>query len=359
MRIHSPFTIHHLAFFLFLLLTPSIVMAEEQLTRRDGFLLIWQSIRRPAIQTQYADFEDLDEEDEGHTEITWAKRRKILEDRTHFYPDEPLTLHDALLWLYRTRNIDEIQYMSIRDLPKMMERYPLVLQDADLSEPFGSRERLISLIQDLQKQLHDEEHFASYYADDFHGQGTAFGETFDMNAITAAHRSFPHNTLVRVTNVENGKTVVVRINDRGPYVQHHNVANRSIDLSRAAFAEIAPISRGVIKVKLARLGDKKLVDSCTEQPRRYARRITRDVHFHRGLPTTWNVGEQLTLSSPKWFVVRSVEYPDGFVQNRQIWIDHEEKYHFTPSTPGTYRFRIGTAFGRSRLFKMKVVDCGV
>ena len=82
---------------------------------------------------------------------------------------------------------------------------------------------------------------ASYYDEP---QGTASGETFDPEAFTAASKSLPFNTRVRVTNVANGKYVVVRINDRGPYV-----AGRCLDLSRAAFRKIANLSTGVVDVR--------------------------------------------------------------------------------------------------------------
>ena len=61
------------------------------------------------------------------------------------------------------------------------------------------------------------EGIASYYAHDFHGKQTSNGETYDMNSLTAAHRTFPFGTKVRVTNLENHKTVIVRVNDRGPF----------------------------------------------------------------------------------------------------------------------------------------------
>ena len=89
---------------------------------------------------------------------------------------------------------------------------------------------------------------ASYYGSKHHGKRTASGERFDQNAMTAAHRSLPFDTRVRVTNTRNGKSVVVRINDRGPYVR-----NRIIDLSKAAFRSIANPLSGVIPVRLERL----------------------------------------------------------------------------------------------------------
>ncbi len=87
---------------------------------------------------------------------------------------------------------------------------------------------------------------ASYYAGTFHGKTTASGEVYDASQMTAAHRTLPFGSHVRVTNTENGQSVVVRINDRGPYGQQ----GRIIDLSKAAFEAIAPLSRGVIDVKV-------------------------------------------------------------------------------------------------------------
>jgi rare lipoprotein A len=82
---------------------------------------------------------------------------------------------------------------------------------------------------------------ASFYDEP---QETANGETFNPDALTAAHKTLPFNTQVRVTNQANGKSVIVRINDRGPYV-----SGRCLDLSRAAFATIASTSAGVANVK--------------------------------------------------------------------------------------------------------------
>lgn len=86
---------------------------------------------------------------------------------------------------------------------------------------------------------------ASYYGRRFHGRRTANGERFDMRAMTAAHRTLPFGTLVRVTNTRNGREVTVRINDRGPFIR-----GRSIDLSRAAAKQIGMISRGHAPVQM-------------------------------------------------------------------------------------------------------------
>jgi rare lipoprotein A len=86
---------------------------------------------------------------------------------------------------------------------------------------------------------------ASFYADKFQSRKTASGERFDQSAYTAAHKKLPFGTRVRVTNIENGKSVIVRINDRGPFVR-----GRIIDLSRSAFNRIGNTRDGVIKVKI-------------------------------------------------------------------------------------------------------------
>jgi rare lipoprotein A len=90
-----------------------------------------------------------------------------------------------------------------------------------------------------------EEGLASWYGGKFHGRRTASGEIFDTNKFTAAHKTLPFGTLVLVTNLDNGKTAVVRINDRGPFV-----AGRIIDLSRAAAAAIGMTGKGVAPVRI-------------------------------------------------------------------------------------------------------------
>ena len=86
---------------------------------------------------------------------------------------------------------------------------------------------------------------ASYYADFYEGRTTANGEIYRQNKITAAHKTLPFGTKVKVTNLANNKTVVVRINDRGPYIK-----GRIIDLTKAAAKEIDMIGAGISKVKI-------------------------------------------------------------------------------------------------------------
>jgi rare lipoprotein A len=90
---------------------------------------------------------------------------------------------------------------------------------------------------------------ASWYGMDFHGRKTSNGEIYDMYKTTAAHKTFPMNTIVKVTSIKNGKSVIVRINDRGPFVQ-----NRIIDLSYAAALAIDMTGSGTAPVKLEVLG---------------------------------------------------------------------------------------------------------
>ena len=90
-----------------------------------------------------------------------------------------------------------------------------------------------------------EEGSASYYADSLSGNPTASGEPYDKDALTAAHRTLAFDTMVKVTNLDNGKTVVVRINDRGPHTK-----NRIIDVSGAAAKQLDLIDSGTAKVRL-------------------------------------------------------------------------------------------------------------
>ena len=87
---------------------------------------------------------------------------------------------------------------------------------------------------------------ASFYGSELHGRRTASGERFDMHALTAAHRTLPFGTRLLVTNPSNGRTVTVRVNDRGPF---HG--GRIIDLSRAAATQIGLVARGHGRVELA------------------------------------------------------------------------------------------------------------
>lgn len=92
---------------------------------------------------------------------------------------------------------------------------------------------------------------ASFYNDTFEGKTTANGEVYKRNKMTAAHRTLPFNTKIKVTNLANKKSVIVRVNDRGPFVK-----DRIVDLSKEAAVKLDFIDKGVTKVSLVVLGSK-------------------------------------------------------------------------------------------------------
>lgn len=93
---------------------------------------------------------------------------------------------------------------------------------------------------------------ASYYGKKFHGKKTANGEIYNMYAFTAAHKTLPLGTMVKVTNIANKKSIIVKINDRGPYIQ-----GRIIDLSYAAAKKLDYVGNGTaeVKIKVLKFGD--------------------------------------------------------------------------------------------------------
>ena len=95
---------------------------------------------------------------------------------------------------------------------------------------------------------------SSFYAEDFHGKLTANGEVYDMYGLTAAHKTLPLNTIVRVTNLVNNKSLILRINDRGPYVK-----GRILDCSYGAAKKLDFIVQGItdVKIEVIEWGDNK------------------------------------------------------------------------------------------------------
>ena len=108
-----------------------------------------------------------------------------------------------------------------------------------------------------------EHGLASWYGKEFDGLPTASGETFRPEKVSAAHRTLPLGTLVEVTNEKNGKSVRVKVNDRGPFV-----AGRIVDLSRAAAAEIGSVGDGVVPVtlRIVTLGDNSRIRAKSDEP---------------------------------------------------------------------------------------------
>jgi len=93
---------------------------------------------------------------------------------------------------------------------------------------------------------------ASWYGPGFHGKLTANGEIYNQMALTAAHKEMPFGTFLRVTNLRNGKSVIIRINDRGPYIE-----GRELDLSKGTAIALGMVKKGVIKVKVEEIGLKE------------------------------------------------------------------------------------------------------
>lgn len=103
--------------------------------------------------------------------------------------------------------------------------------------------------QPAENPTYDEVGVASWYGDAFNGKPTATGEIFDMHALTAAHKTLPLPALVEVTNLANGRSVVLRVNDRGPFVD-----DRIIDLSRGAATELGLLNAGLGEVRVRYVG---------------------------------------------------------------------------------------------------------
>ncbi len=111
---------------------------------------------------------------------------------------------------------------------------------------------------------YEETGIASWYGGEFHGRNTSNGETYNMHDMTAAHKVLPMNTMLLVTNLRNGKQVVVRVNDRGPFVQ-----GRIIDLSYSAASKIGMHHTGTAKVRLVALGEVRKINGKRQFTRRF------------------------------------------------------------------------------------------
>lgn len=146
-------------------------------------------------------------------------------------------------------------------------------------------------------QLHynyDEVGYASWYGERFHRSKTALGDCFDMNGLTAAHRFLPLPSVVRVTNLENGRSVILVVNDRGPFVRTTGKRKRIIDISKRAAAILGVADQGVIKVRVTclkaasiRLAQQKgRKPYCTPAEIYYVNKITkqRGTHYSSAKP---------------------------------------------------------------------------
>jgi len=133
--------------------------------------------------------------------------------------------------------------LEMAGVPEVSDPAPIV---SGTMRPYQIRGRWY---QPQEQPNYDETGLASWYGDQFHGRPTATGERFDMHALTAAHKTLPLPGLVEVTNLANGRRVVLRVNDRGPFVD-----GRIIDLSRGAAEALDMLNRGVGEVRVRYLG---------------------------------------------------------------------------------------------------------
>ena len=127
---------------------------------------------------------------------------------------------------------------------------PLLLTVSAAAQEVEAIDQADQSVVDIDEETEIGGGMASYYGDELAGNRTASGERFDPGQLTAAHRSLPFGSMVRVTNTSNGDSVIVRINDRGPFSH-----GRVIDVSHAAAREIGMHRSGTARVKLALLND--------------------------------------------------------------------------------------------------------
>ncbi len=159
-------------------------------------------------------------------------------------------------------------------------------------------------------QGYSETGYASWYGPNFHGKRTSNGEVYDMDEMTAAHKILPMNTYVEVTNLGSSRKAVVRVNDRGPFVD-----GRIIDLSRAAAKKVGVYGPGTAKVKVMALGFKKKGRPVTDKPSDYVAPAS----YRKG-PFSVQVGAFTSESNawrlaasmrPAWGKVTVVRYDRG------------------------------------------------
>jgi rare lipoprotein A len=336
-----------------LLLVPSLGLAASPLTREQAFLQVWDGIQRPVESVRQQPYSDVPKGQVAEPTLTYARSRGITIDADQFRPNDAVQLLDAAIWALRTRSVAAPEDINEMTVPAVMAQTGLAnwLENDAVPDKTLQTVGLQELLNTLDTFLKNQVHEASMYGEEFHGQGTAFGETFDMNDLTAAHRTYPHNTLVKVTNVANGKSVTVRINDRGPFVK-----GRDLDLSVAAFTQLAPRSQGKLRATFERLGDARIVGPCrADVP--ILRRISRTVFLDPGVPKYLHLGQKLLFRANGSIALLAITYPDGSREDLQNWILLGEEFSLQPSMAGDYTFLIRDRLGKRRRFHTQVVTC--
>lgn len=171
-----------------------------------------------------------------HKPVLVGMKSTILEEKKEIKPErkeEPKELvKDAVI---EKAKLDELADKTAEAIVENKNDEDTFIEE----ELYASSERI-----SYKGKVHQLRGDISHYGYGLHGSQTATGGRFDQWAMTTAHKTLPFGTLVRVTNNKNGKSVTVRVNDRGPYVK-----GRTFDLSRGAFIKIAPQSQGVLRAK--------------------------------------------------------------------------------------------------------------
>lgn len=159
---------------------------------------------------------------------------------------------------------------------------------------------------------YDETGMASWYGPGFHGKSTATGETYDQHGLTAAHPTLPLPSIVRVTNLENGKNALIRVNDRGPFAK-----NRIIDLSKASAEKLGVIGNGTARVRVQFMDQQtqQYVSTSSQKGMQYAMNELQDV-----VPAQASAIEDLR-TKPQFYVMKvpvdQAPPPDAVVVSEQ------------------------------------------
>jgi len=293
-------------------------------------------------------------------------------DTGMFRPGDTINLAEIIKILLETNNIElpnEISKRPYSDVPTEAWFAPYfayadsvhLLDEDDNFNVFPAMPVTRGLMAQLMYQLDMkpegyQEGESSYYGEKFHGKGTASGEVFDASGFTAAHRTLPFNTWLRVKNLENGKEVYVRVNDRGPYAGD----NRIIDLSKAAFESISPLSRGVINVSITPV-DEPPKEANAEDTKstnyvycpkienlKYLSKTTfENITLDKSFPNTIITSEVLTLSG---ISASNKDQVSAFVMN-----ESGDQFPFYANTDNQGRFKLNVSFPIAGEYKLGIL----
>ena len=222
--------------------------AELAALREQGNDIDPTKIESKAIDRAKAFAKRLNELDNDNTFKAENLSVTLNPDKTHsikLNSEELIKLDKGVILSDTTRNkaIDALQ--ATNRLRRLMGNAPPLTAIVNPNQPRNNESGLAS----VRPVTSRRKGMASWYGPGFHGRLTANGERYNQNGLTAAHKTLPFGTQVRVTNLRNGRSVIVRINDRGPFV-----GGRVIDLSKGAASVIGLVSSGVAPVQLEILG---------------------------------------------------------------------------------------------------------